>query len=261
MNQVSDPDISNYYSYLLYPEPVVQRETRPEVLAEILKKAQEFGSKGAVIFDIDSTIYDNRPREARIIREFGKHYHLPVLLQCGPEHIRDRSLLRSMVNCGLPQSTAEELEHTARSFWFERFLTNEYCLEDRPLPGAIDYLCTIKQTDVQIFYCTGRPEAEMGQGTLQSLQRDGFPVPDEKQTFLLMKPTFFMTDDESKLFFYQKLEEHAVNVLAAFDNEPLHINGYHEKFPEALAVHLLTEESGRGIPVHPSIPSIRNFFY
>ena len=48
-------------------------------------------------------------------------------------------------------------------------------------------------------------------------------------------------------------------VRAAFDNEPTHINGYHLAFPEAQAVHLLTDESGRDVEVLPQIPSVTDF--
>jgi hypothetical protein len=48
-------------------------------------------------------------------------------------------------------------------------------------------------------------------------------------------------------------------VIAAFDNEPAHINGYRESFPEAESVHLATDHSLRDIPVLPGIPSIRDF--
>jgi hypothetical protein len=48
-------------------------------------------------------------------------------------------------------------------------------------------------------------------------------------------------------------------VLAAFDNEPTHINTYRAHFPEAQCVHLLTDESARGIAVLPEIPSVLTF--
>jgi len=48
-------------------------------------------------------------------------------------------------------------------------------------------------------------------------------------------------------------------LLAAFDNEPAHINGYRESFPEAIAVHLATDHSPRDIPIVPGIPSIADF--
>lgn len=259
MTQATDPNVSDFYSYLVYPDPIQNRPTQPQILPEILRRAADVGSKGILIFDIDSTIYDNRPREVRILREFGANHGLPILAHCRTEHIQDRSLVRSMTHCGLAKEQAEALDIPVRNFWFDRFFTNEYCQEDRPIPGAAAYLDQVRKTQARIYYCTGRP-LQMEEGTLACFQRDGFPMPDEKQVFLLMKPTFYMTDDESKLYFYQQLENKGP-IVAAFDNEPLHINGYHQTFPEAISVHLLTEESGRGLSVLPTIPSIRNFIY
>ena len=48
-------------------------------------------------------------------------------------------------------------------------------------------------------------------------------------------------------------------VIAAFDNEPIHINSYFVHFTDAQCVHMLTDDSARGIAPHQSIPSIRDF--
>ena len=47
-------------------------------------------------------------------------------------------------------------------------------------------------------------------------------------------------------------------VVALFDNEPTHINGYHQAFPDALTVHLATDHSGREVAL-ADIPSVPNF--
>jgi hypothetical protein len=48
-------------------------------------------------------------------------------------------------------------------------------------------------------------------------------------------------------------------VVAAFDNEPAHVNGYAAAWPGALCVHLETDQSGRGVEVDPRVPSIGDF--
>ena len=258
MEKDIEPKVSEYYSYPPYPEPIENRPVYPEVLFQIIDKADQLKGQAFIAVDIDSTIYDNRPREARIIREFGQAHNIPALTICTPNHIKDRSLVRTMIQCGLSKEEAEGLDKQIRAFWVDRFFLNSYCAEDRPIKGASNFLNKIQSIGVRIFYCTGRPK-DMEEGTLFCFKRDGFPMPDGHQTFLYMKPTFYMSDDDSKTLFYEKLK-HQGTMLAAFDNEPLHINGYHQKYPEAIAVHLLTEESGRGIKVLPTIPSIRDFY-
>ena len=75
---------------------------------------------------------------------------------------------------------------------------------------------------------------------------------------LVTKPLLEIHDDEWKHMVRDQLIALGP-VLAAFDNEPTHINTYRQHFPEALCVHLATDESARGIAVHPDIPSVQNF--
>jgi hypothetical protein len=73
-----------------------------------------------------------------------------------------------------------------------------------------------------------------------------------------MKPQFSMHDDEWKLVVREELSQLG-QVIAAFDNEPVHINNYRLTFPGACCVHMLTDDSARGIPVLDDILSIRDF--
>jgi len=99
----------------------------------------------------------------------------------------------------------------------------------------------------------------MREGSAASLERGGFPVPgktDEVQ--LIMKPTLEETDDDYKVRAYEQLRSLGT-VVAAFDNEPAHINGYAVAFPGALNVHLATDHSMREIRVAEGLPSIADF--
>ena len=44
---------------------------QPDVLERVVERARAEGARGVVVFDLDSTLLDNRPRQARILREFG----------------------------------------------------------------------------------------------------------------------------------------------------------------------------------------------
>lgn len=247
------------YNYPTYFQSLSHRETNSSVLIEVLERAKQATAQHVVVFDLDATILDNRPRVARILREFGYHKNLPALQACEAKHISDWSLAKAMVACGLSPQQADQLDAEARQYWNERFFTSEYCAEDVAIAGAPAFLRQLMKTPVQIAYCTGRHTA-MIEGTLVSFRREGFPLPDQRRIHLFVKEMFDMSDDEFKSKVYPQLCT-VGTLLAVFDNEPSHINSYHEAFPEALAVHLLTMESGRGIAVAPSVPSICDFIY
>jgi hypothetical protein len=98
----------------------------------------------------------------------------------------------------------------------------------------------------------------MRPGTVASFRNTSFALPDEDRVHLLMKPTLEEHDDAYKLRTYAVLREHG-EVIAAFDNEPAHINGYRAAFPDAAVIHLATDHSMRDIPLAEGIPSIRDF--
>ncbi len=227
------------------------------MLPQVLKRAAELGARGTVLFDLDSTLLDNRPRQARILREFAAHRAVTPLLACAPEHFDGWSLKTPMRVCGLSEPEVETLEPQAKSFWRDRFFTSEYCIDDVAMAGAVRFVGEVQLSGARIIYCTGRHPA-MRQGTIDCFAREGFPLPDEERVSLLMKPQFDMHDDDWKLIARDQIAERG-QLIAAFDNEPTHINTYREQFPDALCVHLLTDESARGVRVHLSIPSIYDF--
>ena len=209
-----------------------------------------------VVFDLDSTLLDNRPRQARILREFGAARGLPALAAARPEHWQDWSIQRAMANAGLAPAEVGRFAEDAKQFWRERFFTSEYCRDDAPIAGALDYLAAVAAAGATIAYCTGRHEA-MRAGTVDSFARLGYPVPGSR-VHLLMKPVFELSDDDWKAEAYARLRELGP-VVGVFDNEPTHVNGYRAAFPDATVVHLLTDDSGRPVPLAPGIPSVRDF--
>lgn len=231
--------------------------TQGALLSYIIDQAKQWQDRVSVVFDLDCTLLDNAPREARIMREFGELRGILLLAHCQPEHIQSWSFVKSMMACGMPEVQAKVLEPDLRMFWRERFFTNEYCLEDVPYPGAVPFVQAIHQSGAHVLYCTGRPTQEMGDGTLTSLSECGFPVPNGNTVCLLTKPVFDMSDDEWKAQVIAEVRKHPL-VLAAFDNEPEHIIGYAEAFPGAIAVFVDTFHSGRRAP-DPSLPSIKHF--
>ena len=239
-------------SFSLHADP-------PQVLAEILARCQQLGPRGLLIFDLDSTLFDNRPRQVKILREFGEHKQVPALVANQIHHWQSGwDMHGAMVSAGLPPEQAAELLPEAKDFWRERFFTSSYSEHDVEIRGAADFLRDLLPTHVQILYLTGRHEG-MRAGSVKAMELCGMPVPDESKGIrLMMKPTLEENDDGFK--------DRAVaavlrlgQVIAAFDNEPTHANGYRRSFPEAKVVHLATDHSGRPVPLLDGIVSIPDF--
>jgi hypothetical protein len=66
------------------------------VLDEVLADAARAGRAGVVVFDLDSTLLDNRVRQARILREFGAEKKLAPLLDARASHWTSWSIEEAM---------------------------------------------------------------------------------------------------------------------------------------------------------------------
>jgi len=235
----------------------VARTVDKRVLSEALSRATTTGKSGVLVFDLDSTLLDNRPRQVAILRQFGVAHHIAALSKSEPGHWVSWDLRDAMRNAGVDGASIERLAEQAKDYWRERFFTSEYCRLDEAVAGARDYLHAVKATGARIAYCTGRHEA-MRPGTVDNFIRLGMPVPDQVSVDLLMKPTFAQDDDDWKVMAYDRLRALG-HVLAAFDNEPTHINGYRAAFPDALMIHLATDHSGRPVTLADGIVSVEDF--
>lgn len=228
------------------------------VLRQVLDSARRHGARGVAVFDLDSTLFDNRPRQARIVREYGAARGIPELVACQPSHWSTSwAMDEAMHACGLPAERVSAIFEDAKAFWRERFFSSPYCVDDLPIAGAAAFVRAVWESGATVAYCTGRHEP-MRAGSVESLRLGGFPVPEGERVTLIMKPTFDVSDDDFKRVAHARLRELGT-VIAAFDNEPIHINDYHRVFPEALAVHLATDHSGRDVPVAPTIPAVVDF--
>jgi hypothetical protein len=152
----------------------------------------------------------------------------------------------------------ETLYPDFRRFWQERFFTSEYCLDDVAVRGAPAYVQRLAQTGTQIRYVTGRHEG-MRPGTEKSMRREGLPLAAPGQPIaLMMKPEQAMDDDDFKRRAHVELGQLG-QVIAAFDNEPIHANDYRTRFPDAVVIHLATDHSGRSAELLEGVQSIPHF--
>lgn len=262
------------------PDPVtgaraLTRSSSAALLAQIIR-----GCHGRVVmFDLDSTLLDNRGRNAAIMQEFAQSVGEARLTTARASHWQDWSARNAMAAIGMSPVDIDRLIDPYTKFWEDRFFTTQYCQYDKDVAGAVQFVNELKQSGSIIRYLTGRHE-EMRPGTLSSLDKLGFPVPETKpiaatehapgagltltsnDVELIMKPRQSLADDEfkkSELAKFHNANANANAILAAFDNEPYHINAYRSAFPGATCVHLDTDHSMRPVRLLGGIVSIKNF--
>lgn len=228
----------------------------PSPLHLVLERLRRNDS--SVVFDLDSTLLDNRPRQAAILREFGASVGEHSFAAVEARHLVGWDLRVALHNAGVSPLLIDQRFASVWAFWHERFFTSPYCLHDVAVTGAAAFVQEVARLG-QVVYLTGRPPT-MRDGTLESLSRLGFPMPGVGRTNLLLKPDPTLHDDAWKEQAVQ-LAGALVPVVAAFDNEPTHINGYRAAWPDAICVRLVTDHSGRPVALAPGIFEIPNFVF
>src|SRR6266545_4712243 len=128
------------------------------LLARVLERARSGGPSAIVAFDLDSTLLDNRPRQARILREYGALHQIAGLAAHEPDDWQGWDARVPMARRGLSPELIQAHLARFRAFWLKRFFTSEYCVEDRPIPGAPAYVSLVREAGARVFYVTGRPE-------------------------------------------------------------------------------------------------------
>jgi hypothetical protein len=189
------------------------------------------GGQPSVIFDLDGTLYDNRPRTVEILRRAAKK--LPPssldsarLLQLKPSHFQ------YSIRDALVAAHVDDLEW-ALSAWVAGFFCNDFLSFDAPYPGAVNLVCELHAREAQIVYLSGRDEPLMGAGTRQSLRDWGFPL-DVPRTSVILKPDARLDDVAWKSDVIASQFGAGASVLAAFDNEPANCNSFVHHCPNAL---------------------------
>lgn len=234
------------------------------VLDSLLEEARLNKARGlapVVILDLDDTLLSTAQRHIRILREYACERH--VLARSGG----DALLLAQVEPCRLRYSIADTasaagvrnagLVADLRSYWFDRFFTNDYLLEDEPIAGAPEYCQELRAGGACLVYMTGRDET-MRDGTMAGLQRHGFPLPGAEGVSLSLKPSFDTPDLEYKRQALKAIELQG-GVLGGFENEPAHVNLLQQAFPDAMMVFVNTKHSGKPVAPRPEIPWIRDF--
>lgn len=214
--------------------------SNPAVLSKVMedvKAAFNKQERPMVVFDLDGTIFDTRPRILQILKEYGDQElktvrpeaaaRLSTLQVSGVQYMLTDTLGR----LGIAE---EAVVNNAAVFWSQRFFADDYLRYDTPVPGAVNFVRSLYTAGARIVYLTGRDAPRQLIGTVRSLRDYGFPI-GIQGTELMMKPTMQTADAIFKQQATNYLR-HYGKVIAAFDTEAANANVFRRAFPEASVV-------------------------
>ena len=241
--------------------PALPLADQQRLLRSIVDRAAELARAGdhpVVVFDLDGTLLDNRPRTAAIFRELATEW--------APHHPEDALALSGAVaekvvygvtgslrRLGLrPERHAEVTD-----YWKARFFRDAHLSHDEPLAGAAELVRALYDVGTQIVYLTGRDLPNMSIGTWASLRDNGFPI-GVVGTSLVCKPDFD-TPDESFKREVLPLVARLGQPVASFDNEPGNCNVALGALPGAVSVLLDTQHTDDAPEPLPDVVVIRDF--
>ncbi len=208
-----------------------------------------------VVFDLDGTLMDNRPRTVAILREFAAAdaARAARLATVVPEDLA--YLVRdSLARVGL---TDDALVAAVETFWKERFFRDDSIKHDVALAGAVSFARACHDAGAICIYLTGRDLPLMGIGSFRSLRDLGFPI-GVPGTELVCKPDFAMPDEDFKRLEAPKLAR-VGQVIASFDNEPGNCNVFLRHDPEMVSVMVDTQHLPGAPPLDAGVQVIADF--
>jgi phosphoglycolate phosphatase-like HAD superfamily hydrolase len=214
------------------------------VLRRVLTTVAQHPQKPApvVVFDLDATLFDNRPRTLEILMELREEVEADdpdladALLTLEVDRIH-YLLTDTLRGCGVYRA---DLVKQISTFWHDRFFTDEYVACDVPMEGAPEYVRACYEAGAVIVYLTGRDIPGMLVGTVAKLRDDGFPIA-VAGTELILKPDPNMSDEAFKRTALPTLDR-VGDLVAFFDNEPANCNLAKAMFPECSVVLLETQK-------------------
>lgn len=212
-----------------------------------------------VVFDLDGTLMDNRPRTAVILQELAKelkseaHSSAEILAAARAEELA-YLLSDSLKRLGVEHP---ELVSRAEAFWRERFFSDHYLKHDVAVAGSVQFARACYDAGAVIVYFTGRDLPLMGLGSFQSLRDLGYPI-GVVGTELVCKPDAKIPDEAFKREEGPKLSR-VGHVVAAFDNEPGNCNAFLEMCPEADVVFVDTQHLPGAPPLDRRVHVVEDF--
>jgi hypothetical protein len=252
--------------------PRLDAREKSALLRKVVERSapQKGAMAPSVIFDLDGTLLDNRPRTVVILKEFGAMLRaegratavaerLLALRVDDLAYLVSHTMLTLLDSAKVHVDTVESqrLVAEADAFWKARFFIDDYMVHDTALPGAVAFARTCYAKGANIGYFTGRDLPNMSLGSWKSLRDLGFPI-GTPGTSLIVKPNFDMPDEHYKRTFGPDLRRIGP-VVAVFDNEPANCNVLLEQHPEAESIFLDTQHFPGAPALLPNVSVIDDF--
>lgn len=197
-----------------------------------------------IVLDIDSTLVLTHKRNEAILKAFAKdstHSSRSIFEQaeCFPF---EYGYFQAVERLGAPLD--EPLRKEVTAYWREHFFSNNYLHHDLPHDGALDFVEALVRKHIPHVYLTGRPRPTMWDGTLQVLNKMGFPVTEDN---LHLKP---QPTDVDELYKSQKMQDLKKNFskVIFIDNEPKVLNQIDKDHPDIQLVFVDTCHSPNVVP-------------
>ncbi len=229
------------------------------ILARIVECQTDGARAPLVVFDLDATLFDNRPRTLQILSEYasevvGEYPDVAEALQSLRIDTIRYLLTDTLRGCGIAHA---DIVRDVTSYWRHRFFADEYIRYDDPTPGAADYVRFCYDAGAVIVYLTGRDIPAMLLGTAASLRDTGFPI-GVAGTEMILKPDAGMGDEAFKRGALPTLSR-VGDVIAFFDNEPANCNLARQLNSDAIVVLVDTQSVPGAPPPVPGIEMISDF--
>lgn len=216
-----------------------------DILERVLERVAAFDPitmrAPMVVFDLDATLFDNRPRTLQILMEYAGEVaaEFPDVADAlGALTIENVAYLLSdtLRVVGL---THGDVVSDITTYWRDRFFTDDYLRFDTPVDGAADYVNACHAAGATIVYMTGRDIPGMLPGTVASLRDSGFPI-GLGGVEMVLKPDATMPDEAFKRNALPTLRRSG-EVVAFFDNEPANCNLAQLGYPDSIVVLVDTQ--------------------
>ncbi len=239
------------------------RQNQSELLRDIVEKSHFRPGEPApvIVFDLDGTLLDNRPRVAKIFRELAEHWQATNPTEAASLAKATAEDIVYGVEENLDRFNVKDtaLRTFAAGFWKDRFFIDSYMQYDRPTPGALDFVKACYAAGATLVYLTGRDLPNMALGTFASLRDVGFPI-GVVGTSLVTKPAFEIPDAAFKNDVAPALVRHG-KIIAAFDNEPANNNLFVQHHEAALSIFLDTHHAPNPPALDSRVIVIEDFLW
>jgi len=230
-------------------------------LTTFLQSLNETPKKTAVVFDLDSTLFNVSPRTQHILDKLSADPDFIKTYPSEAEQLKsvrvvptDWGIRTALERSGL-KATLGFFERV-REHWMSLFFSSDYLMVDEPYEGAVEFVNAIFKSGVPVYYLTGRDVDRMGRGTHEVLNKRGFPH-NEHFDNVYLKPDQEMNDALFKRDVLKKMADEFEQIYF-FENEPVIIHLIREQVPSVNIIFVDTIHSGRALaPV--DLPTIKNF--